>query len=100
LPLSLNNYATESKISPNYLQWNLSQDVIREWLVSHATGPVHTRGHYRPPNWLLRRTLWTRKRRQSWKEPSMILSGIRLKLPPLRSDSKVLASKAGKDALN
>jgi hypothetical protein len=43
LPLQLNRYAAESKVSPNYLQWYLSQDAIRDWLLSNATGSVFLR---------------------------------------------------------
>jgi hypothetical protein len=42
-PLALNGYAAENKVSPNYLQWYLSQEAVREWLLQHAKGSVFLR---------------------------------------------------------
>lgn len=42
-PMPLNDYAHEHWVTPNYLLWYLSQEQIREYLLSHATGTVFLR---------------------------------------------------------
>jgi hypothetical protein len=42
-PLPLNSFATENKVSPQYLQWYLSQEPVSEWLLSNARGSVFLR---------------------------------------------------------
>jgi hypothetical protein len=42
-PLPLNSFAAENKVSPQYLQWYLSQEPVSEWLLSNATGSVFLR---------------------------------------------------------
>lgn len=42
-PMLLNAFAHEHWVTPNYLLWYLSQEQIREYLLSHATGTVFLR---------------------------------------------------------
>jgi hypothetical protein len=42
-PLALNEFATEHKITPNYLHWYLSQGTVAQYLVDRATGAVFLR---------------------------------------------------------
>lgn len=42
-PLALNEFATEHKVTPNYLLWYLSHEQVATFLVEHATGAVFLR---------------------------------------------------------
>ena len=42
-PLALNAFATEHKVTPNYLLWYLSQEAVTKYLLAHAKGAVFVR---------------------------------------------------------